>query len=247
MFAKVTEVTARFIRRPGDLFPAQTGRGRYLQPVVAALLVVAGLMLLTRPYWTGVEEQGLQRKLAAAADMQDALTPSASPSASAQDPSATTSLAPAGGWRPPGPTPPVYGHLTIPTLGLDVYVVDGATLTYYYDLLAWGPAHITGTAQPGDAGNAVLVGHRDEFGSPFRNLFRLKAGDSISLTRGDKRFDYRVLRIWPVDPTDVSVLAPDVGAKTKTLTLITCTGPGNLQRLVVRAALSEAPAGGPAA
>lgn len=198
------------------------------------MLILAGATLLTHPLWTGVEEGAAQQRLA---------TRFVPPPASAAPPAATPAppplaLRPLGSWRPPGPTPPVFGRLDIPAIGLRAYVVRGATLTDYYDLLAWGPAHLKGTAEPGGVGNSVIFGHVDEFGSPFRELDRLKPGDAIDLTAGNGRFVYRVQRIWSVAPTDVSVVAPTPGVRD--LTLFTCTGTANTLRLIVRAGLATA-------
>jgi hypothetical protein len=84
-------------------------------------------------------------------------------------------------------------------------------------------------------GNAVIFGHVDEFGAPFRHLDRLKPGDAVVLEAAGRRFDYTVRRVWAVDPADVAVVAPIPGVRD--LTLFTCTGAANTRRLIVRAAL----------
>lgn len=105
--------------------------------------------------------------------------------------------------------------------------------------LAFGPGHVTGTALPGTAGNAVVVGHRD---THFALLRRLAPGDRLVVERPDGgRLAYRVVDTVIVDERDATPLAP---AARPTLTLVTCWPfdaivPGGPLRYVVRA---EAPA-----
>ena len=48
-------------------------------------------------------------------------------------------------------------RLSVPARGVELFVLDSATQR----ALAFGPAHVGGTASPGMPGNAVLVAHRD--------------------------------------------------------------------------------------
>jgi sortase A len=219
-----------------------------LRWLAGGLLIAAGLALIGHGWWSGIEEANAQRILAAevpkaapAADTPAAPPPSVSPAPPAPP------LVPLGGWRPPGPTPQVYATLEVPALGLRTFVVRGATLTDYYDLLAWGPAHLTGTAEPGAAGNAVIFGHVDEFGAPFRHLARLRPGDRVALSRGPDRYEYAVRSVRTVAATDLGVVADRPGVRA--LTLFTCGGPANSQRVVVYATLvgmqAPAPGGAP--
>ncbi len=67
------------------------------------------------------------------------------------------------------------GYLQIPKIGMNVSMVEGVTI----DNLRSGPAHVSGTALPGDAGVMVLYGHRSTYGSPFEKVGRLVKGDEI--------------------------------------------------------------------
>jgi sortase A len=121
--------------------------------------------------------------------------------------------------------------IAIPRIGLRAVLVEG---TSSHSLLL-GPAHMVGTAVPGTAGNAVILGHRDTF---FRNVYQLRSGDAIYILRGGKEFRYTVVHKTVVEPTDLSVLRP---AKYSELTLITCypthaIGPAP-ERLVIVARL----------
>lgn len=127
--------------------------------------------------------------------------------------------------------PLAIGELAVPRLGLDVVMregVDDASLRK-------AVGHLPSSAFPGELGNAVLLGHRDTFFRPLRDITR---GDTIRVITGGRRFVYRV--------ESVQVTEPDwPGAVEKTrepvITLITCfpfeyigSAP---RRLVVRAGL----------
>ena len=76
--------------------------------------------------------------------------------------------------------------------------------------------YIQGTAPPGAGGNVGIAGHRDSF---FRGLKDIHPGDLIEIDTLQESYSYRVERMWVVDPTEVSVLAPTPGPA---LTLVTC-------------------------
>lgn len=219
-----------------------------LRWIIGLLLIVAGAVLLSHSWWSGIEEGNAQRLLAqqpagSAAATDSSATATSTPVAGSAPARSTPGpgplgsvLAPLGHWRPPGPAPAVYARLSIPRLGLSTFVVRGATLTDYYDLLAWGPAHLDGTPEPGGVGNIVIFGHVDEFGAPFRHLARLRAGDSISLTQGSTRYNYKVRSLTTVPASDLGVVSNRPGQRA--LTLFTCGGPANSRRVVAFATLA---------
>ena len=117
--------------------------------------------------------------------------------------------------------------LSIPKIQLEDVVLEGTTR---HPLLL-GPAHLAGSALPGDPGNAVIAGHRDTF---FRHIHSLRYGDNIYVFRSGRRFHYVVRARRIVVPTDTSVLR---STECPELTLITCypthaIGPAP-QRLIV--------------
>ncbi|MFF3646239.1 class E sortase [Streptomyces sp. NPDC002564] len=87
---------------------------------------------------------------------------------------------------PPTPAPrwdQAYAVLRIPRIGIRVPVAEGvskgAVLNQGY------AGHYPRTAQPGQAGNFALAGHRNTHGEPFRYINRLRRGDEIRVeTRG---------------------------------------------------------------
>ena len=122
-------------------------------------------------------------------------------------------------------------RLSVPRRGIEVYVLDASSAR----ALAFGPAHVSGTAAPGADGNAVIVAHRD---THFAFLGDLAPGDEIDveMARGET-VRYFVRDIEIVDRTDTEVMDPDDGAR---LTLITCypfhaVRPGTPGRYVVMA------------
>ena len=129
----------------------------------------------------------------------------------------------------------VIGHLQIPAIGVDQYVVEGTTEAD----LSKGPGHYVGTSVPGQAGNVAIAGHRTTYGAPFNNLGNLKIGDPIFLTTDSgERLTYIESRVpIAVSPQDVSVLN---AVNDNRLTLTTCNPRfSDTQRLVAVALLSK--------
>ncbi len=113
-------------------------------------------------------------------------------------------LVPATTNRPSPPDGSVVAELQIPAIGVNQYVVEGTT----EDDLSMGPGHYVGTAQPGQAGNVAIAGHRTTHGAPFNRLGQLGKGDRVILTTtSGVRLTY-VVGGTPqaVSPGDVSVL-----------------------------------------
>jgi LPXTG-site transpeptidase (sortase) family protein len=122
-------------------------------------------------------------------------------------------------------------RLSIPKLSLSAVVVEG---TDRHSLLL-GPGHLKNTADPGASGNSVITAHRDTF---FRHIGELRAGDSITVERNGRSYEYRVVSRRIVKPTEISVVQPTDDNR---LTLITCyptyyIGPAP-ERLIVVARL----------
>jgi sortase A len=135
--------------------------------------------------------------------------------AAAGTPARTTSSSErAAGWRAAllGPDPAPIAVLRIERIRLAVPVLAGSGDR----TLDRAIGNIEGTALPGTPGNVGLAGHRDTF---FRGLRNIRLGDLIEVDTLLENYSYRVERIWVVDPTDVSVLAPTSGP---VLTLVTC-------------------------
>ena len=124
-------------------------------------------------------------------------------------------------------------QIQIPAIGLSAPVVLGDG----WEQLKKGVGQHVGTANPGETGNLVVSAHNDIFGELFKDLDKLKTGDTIILTTQDRSFTYVVTGTQIVEPTRVDLMAP---TPEKTLTMISCY-PYRIdtQRIVVTAILQE--------
>ncbi|MFZ3201800.1 MAG: class D sortase [Candidatus Acidiferrales bacterium] len=123
----------------------------------------------------------------------------------------------------------VIGEMKIPRLELETILVQGESPK----ILRRAVGHLPETALPGEPGDVALVGHRDSFFRPLRNI---QLGDAITIKTLDGEFEYQVERTEVVLPSDVQVLQP---SSENTLTLVTCfpfyyVGPAP-KRFIVRA------------
>jgi sortase A len=117
-------------------------------------------------------------------------------------------------------------------LHLSVIVREGIDDT----TLRRAAGHVPVTALPGEAGNFVVLGHRDTL---FRPLRGLEVGDRVRVRTADGEFNYGVDSIGVVLPENVD-LSESSGAG---MTLVTCfpfdfIGPAP-RRFVARGHLEE--------
>ncbi len=121
--------------------------------------------------------------------------------------------------------------LIISKIELDAYVMPGTAP----EMINKGPGHYEETPLPGEKGNCAIAGHRTMYGHPFRRLDELEAGDEIVIYTPDRKSVYRTVEKKIVEPTDLSVIAPNEASR---LTLTTCNPVGSArQRLVIVAEL----------
>lgn len=129
------------------------------------------------------------------------------------------------------------GRLQVASLGIDQIVLAGASGRS----MAFGPAHLDGTAAPGAKGHSLLFGHRD---THFRFLKALALGDEVTLQgRDGLRRRYRVVDRQVVDSRAAELL-PSAGEAR--LSLVTCypfdsLDPGGPLRYVVHAVAESGP------
>ncbi len=131
-------------------------------------------------------------------------------------------------------------RLRIPTLGVDVVVVEGISA----DALKAGAGHYPGYPLPCDVGNVAIAGHRTTYGKPLANVDQLNVGDQIILDTPVGSCTYQVdTKPFVVLPNDVGVIkTPPTPAAPKgadhLLTLTTCTPKGSAShRLIVQATM----------
>ena len=120
-------------------------------------------------------------------------------------------------------------RLMVPALGVDLFVLDDASPRS----LAFGPAHVSGTAAPGVKGNTVIIAHRD---THFAFLRDVALDDEIEVEAAHGAISrYRVREVTIVDRNETRVMD---AADAPQLTLITCfpfdaLQPGTALRYVV--------------
>ncbi|MEU8054274.1 MULTISPECIES: class F sortase [Micromonospora] len=124
-------------------------------------------------------------------------------------------------------------HITIPTIDVHADIVPVATTTDgQLEVPPAGPPPAAGWyrpgVSPGEAGNAVIVGHvdsRDTGPAVFFNLGRLRPGDRIHITRADNRtatFTVDDIRAYPKTRFPTALVYGT--SPTPQLRLITCGG-----------------------
>ncbi|WP_413254194.1 class E sortase [Streptomyces decoyicus] len=179
--------------------------------------VVLLLLVVHQLWWTNRQAQHAAHDQVARLERQWAAGPpsSARPPAAGDDEAAarTPESAPSGrpahrtAGRPPPPARNLaYAVLRIPRIGLTAPVAQGvgkaAVLNKGY------VGHYPHSAQPGEAGNAALAGHRNTHGEPFRHLDRLRTGDTVLIDTAEARYTYAVRRtLARTTPADGTVLA----------------------------------------
>lgn len=146
--------------------------------------------------------------------------------------------------------------LRVPSIRLEADVVPARLITLggvtTWEVPAFRVGHGRFTAGAGEPGNAVLIGHVSSVsqGTVFRNLDRVRVGDSVQILSGEKSFTYLVTETRRVPRTDLSLLAPTDDA---TITLLTCTGQwledvaDYAERFLVRAVFEPPPTPTPTA
>lgn len=104
-------------------------------------------------------------------------------------------------------------RLSAPRIGARAIVLDDANA----EALAFGPAHVSGTPMPGEAGASVIAAHRD---THFSWIGRLVPGDRVSVARLDgSSADFTVRRAWVARFDDNGIDAAGDGTR---LMLATC-------------------------
>jgi len=110
--------------------------------------------------------------------------------------------------------------LIIPEIGVKVPIVEGEDESAL-DKGAW---RMPETSTPEKGSNTVITGHRWKFIPPNEKTFylldKLETGDKFTIYWESKKYEYKVVSISIVLPTELSVLNPTADS---VVTLITCT------------------------
>ena len=138
-------------------------------------------------------------------------------------------------------------RLAIASINLDTPVVQGGIVQDGRGHTEWQTLPFVAvhygdlTSLLGAQGNAVISGHVVTIneGNVFRLLYQVALDDEVQVwDEHEREYDYHVVDIKLVSPSDISVMAP---TEDQTLTLITCGGTFNRvsqqfsQRLIVTA------------
>jgi len=157
--------------------------------VIGALSVVALLLLtfLGSNLLASINQWRLGERFDAAADHWARL-----------DPVARSSIT----YSPGDPV----AHLSIPSIGFDAIVVEGATPA----IMRKGPGHLPASATPGENGVAIITANRLGFGSFFLRLDRLSQGDRIVVLSaiGTTTYEVDSVRVVPPEEMDLAVDSP---------------------------------------
>ncbi len=121
-------------------------------------------------------------------------------------------------------------RITIPGI-VSLPVVESTKVNGTWTVSAVTANHVHASASPGSRGNIIIYAHNLK--KLFGNMKKLKRGQIINIVTSDGILhQYKVDKIQTVNPTQSELLAP---TPTEVLTLYTCTGFFDAQRLVVRA------------
>jgi sortase A len=116
------------------------------------------------------------------------------------------------------PTGSAVALLDIPRINVHKVVVDGADAKS----LEKAPGVVQSSAIPGQPGQSIVIGRRTTFGSPFRHLDVLTAGDLIKTTTPYGVFKYSVRDSRTVDAGQATTFGQ---ARGSLLTLVTSDPP----------------------
>lgn len=123
----------------------------------------------------------------------------------------------------------VSAKLEIPSIKLETYILKN----YSEHALQISVVKFWG-ANPNEIGNFCVVGHNYQNNHMFKNLYKLKIGDSIFVSDNKNgKLEYRVNDMYTVLPEQTNCLSQKTNGK-RELTLITCTKDSK-ERIIIKA------------
>lgn len=124
--------------------------------------------------------------------------------------------------------------IEIPSIDVKAAIMEGTTI----ELLKQGPGLYEISPLPSkDANNVCIAGHRTTYGAWFRNVDKLKEGDHIILSFNEKKYVYKVEKVFVVEKNDWSVTNL---TGYSSITLTSCHPVGSSkQRIIVRGKLDK--------
>jgi sortase A len=133
-------------------------------------------------------------------------------------------------------------RLQIPAIKVDTIVKEmgwkgvkdrSGKLVSQWDMVDYAAGWHKNSALPGEQGNMVMSGHNNIYGSVFRNLSKLKAGDAIEVSSGRTVYTYivdevNIYREYKAKPEQQAINASYLlQTDDHRLTLISCWPPTN--------------------
>ena len=128
--------------------------------------------------------------------------------------------------RPSEPSHIKINHNPIDLPITPAFIVDGI-----WETSQEAATHLATSARPGEGSNIIVYGHN--LNRLFGPLTKVKIGDQVEITTIDgHQFLYQVQEIKQVKPSEIELVTP---TDYEVLTLYTCVGFLDSQRLVIRA------------
>lgn len=122
-------------------------------------------------------------------------------------------------------------QISVPQVGVNIPIISAQITNGQWLIPATTAAHLVGSANPGEPNNIVIYAHNKN--TLFGPLKQAKVGDSITLTSATGiKYEYVIKEQKVVQPNQVDIIHP---TDHEVLTVYTCTGLFDTQRLVLRA------------
>jgi LPXTG-site transpeptidase (sortase) family protein len=122
-------------------------------------------------------------------------------------------------------------QIRLPQIGISLPITEGDISNGVWLVSSTGATHLVRSAVPGTEGNIVIYGHNTD--AIFGRLHLIQKGHTILVTTKDGAIHrYIVSNLLTVPPSRVDLVLP---TKTEILTIYTCTGFFDSERLVIQA------------
>lgn len=122
-------------------------------------------------------------------------------------------------------------HLDVPAITTSITIQSTIIIDGQWEVSNQSANHLMHSANPGEQGNIVIYGHNTL--GIFGKLDELSEGDKIVLhTEDGTQHRYKIAERKIISPSDTSIIQP---TSTEVLTIYTCVGLLDSQRLVIKA------------
>lgn len=126
-------------------------------------------------------------------------------------------------------------RIIIKDLGIDLPIYPAKMINNEWQTTTQGASYIISSPIPGDTGNSIIYGH--DWASLFGPLLNARRGGKVEIEFADKTRKIFVIENTLVVPgNELDILAP---TKDRRITLYTCTGFWDSQRMVAIATLEQ--------